>query len=363
MADGTGIEWTDATWNPTAGCDYVSPGCKNCYAAKLAGRLARMGQAKYAGTTRRVTAGGRGLDVWNGVLNTSPETLEKPLRWKTGRRIFVNSMSDLFHAEVPFEFIDRVFAVMALTPQHTYQVLTKRPERMRDYILGVGQSSRDPASAVRGAALAEWVRGALGGSAVQRLIEASDAGWWEWRHMPNVWLGTSVEDQKRADERIPHLLRTPAAIRFLSCEPLLGPVSLHAWMGHWIGTDFVDAPPTRVGGREIQNRIRVPKLHWIIVGGESGPGARPMHPDWARSLRDQCQAAGVPFHFKQAGEWAWSSDELNFSEGEEWARSLGCAGEQIQQHVSGHTAARVGKKRAGRLLDGRTWDEMPEARP
>lgn len=281
MSDKTGIEWTDATWNPTTGCDRVSPGCDNCYALTLAKRLKAMGSPRYQADGNPSTSG-PGFGV-----TEHPDALDQPIRWTKPRRIFVNSMSDLFHKEVDDWFIAQVFAVMALAPQHTFQILTKRHGRMRSLVSGD---------------LYDLMIRALGDPSL---------GWDESRiawPLPNVWLGTSVEDQKRADLRIPALLETPATVRFLSMEPLLGPVDLINGLGDsWLtGID------------------------WIIVGGESGPGSRPMRPEWVRSLRDQADVAGVAFHFKQWG----SHDEHGVL---------------------------MNKKLAGRELDGRTWDEFPLA--
>lgn len=269
----TGIQWTDETWNPTTGCDRVSPGCDNCYALTLAKRLKGMGSAKYQHDGDPRTSGpGFGVSV-------HPDTLDEPLGWRKPRRVFVNSMSDLFHDDVPDEFIAQVFAVMAATPQHTYQVLTKRHGRMRS-LLNSGEFSmvqvRDEAIEGLGLPGIPWP-------------------------LPNVWLGVSVEDQKRADLRIPALLDTPAAVRFLSCEPLLGQVDLEnvgphrfrvldaADMGHENGLGWQPGP----------------LIDWVIVGGESGPGARPMDVAWARTLVEQCAAAGVSCFVKQLGKvWA-----------------------------------------------------------
>jgi len=245
MSTNSPIEWTEATWNPVAGCTVLSPGCTNCYAMRMAARLEAMGQAKYSGITRK--AGGRAK--WNGRINLDHAALDIPKRWKTGRTIFVNSMSDLFHAKVPLDFIQAVFATMVATPQHTYQVLTKRPDRAEEV--------------------------------------AKDLPW-----PKHVWLGTSVENADYL-ERIDHLRRTPAAVKFLSLEPLLGPL----------------------------DGMNLKGIDWAIAGGESGPGARPMPIEWVRSIRDQCIAANVAFHFKQWGG--------------------------------------VNKKRTGRVLDGKTWDELP----
>lgn len=230
------IEWTDRTWNPVTGCTKVSPGCDHCYAEGIARRFA--GGKAYP----------NGFDV-----TLRPHKLDAPLRWREPQKVFVNSMSDLFHDDVPDEFIAQVFAVMAATPQHTYQVLTKRHGRMRSLL---GHSD--------GQNLLELLHEERHAAALY------DSVW----PLPNVWLGVSVEDQKRADLRIPALLDTPAAVRFLSCEPLLGPVDLFG----------------------VRNG-----LDWVIVGGESGPGARALDIEWVRALVEQCEQAGVPAFVKQLG--------------------------------------------------------------
>ena len=305
------IEWTDSTWSPVTGCTKVSEGCDHCYAETIAHR--------FAGTK----AYPNGFDV-----TLRPERLDQPLRWQRPRRIFVNSMSDLFHKDVPGEYIARVFAVMALAPRHTFQVLTKRPGRMR--------------SLLNSAAFWREVRA----SVTRDLGRIDEAVGLVVNPLPNVWLGTSVESQKWADVRIPQLLATPAAVRFLSCEPLLGPVNLRhmdverqAHTDGELGMYFIDALTGRNTdmGRPCRD---VSRLDWVIVGGESGSGARPMHPDWARSLRNQCVAAGVPFLFKQWGEWA---PDVVLETG----------------RIAGESMSRVGKRAAGRVLDGRTWDEYP----
>jgi protein gp37 len=247
IGDRSAIEWTEATWNPVTGCDRVSEGCDHCYALTLAKRLRAAGNARYQVDGDPRTSGpGFGLTLhW--------DVLDRPLSWRRPRLVFVNSMSDLFHRRVPVDFIAQAFDVMAKAERHTFQILTKRPGRMA--------------------------------SVLRRLRPIP---------LPNVWLGTSVENQRWADVRIPQLLSTPAAVRFLSCEPLLGPLDLLATIN---------------------------RLDWVIVGGESGPHARVMAPAWARSIRDQCLAAGVAHFFKQWG---------------------------------GRTP-----KAGGRRLDGRLWDEMP----
>lgn len=316
MSDKTSIEWTDSSWNPVTGCDEVSPGCDHCYAKTFAER--------WRGTPGHHFE--RGFDV---VLR--PERLDQPLRWRKPRRIFVNSMSDLFHKDVPDEYIARVFAVMACAPRHTFQVLTKRHGRMRSLL-----TSPDFRS---------LVDLELGGDGAHRIED------WQWP-LPNVWLGVSVENQQWANIRIPALLDTPAAVRFLSCEPLLGPVSLFA--------------NTRIDTGTL--------VDWVIVGGESGPGARPMHPAWARGLRNECVEHDIPFLFKQRGEWTWDEP------GEFRMPTAPYSDRVAVMHAAGMTALtkgnpfnpferghpfwatrieRVGKKAAGRELDGRTWDEFP----
>ncbi|KPL67443.1 hypothetical protein SZ64_04585 [Erythrobacter sp. SG61-1L] len=316
MADGTAIEWTDATWNPVTGCSVTSPGCTNCYAMKLAGTRLR-NVASRAGLTRPSKAG----PVWTGEVRFNEAELLKPLRWRRPRKIFVCAHGDLFHENVPDEWIDRVFAVMALCPQHTFQVLTKRSARMASYC--------DRITSATGAGAIADMMGSLGGSSgaqadfLMRQAENSC--------LPNVWLGVSVEDQARADERIPYLLDTPAAVRFLSMEPLLGAVDL-ANIEYHPGF-FINC----LTGEDVDGTWPcVHKVNWVIVGGESGRAARIMHTDWARSLRDQCAAAGVAFFLKQLGEYA---------------PRRGPHGMEMQ---------RVGKKSAGRLLDNVEHSEFPE---
>ncbi|OYU51114.1 MAG: hypothetical protein CFE27_13735 [Alphaproteobacteria bacterium PA1] len=245
MATSSSIEWTEATWNPVVGCNVISPGCTNCYAMRMARRLEAMGQPKYTGTTH--ISGGR--PKWNGVVRVDEDSLKLPSTWRNGRMIFVNSMSDLFHEDVPLEFVHQVFEVMKSTPQHTYQILTKRAQRLE---------------------------------ALSHELDWPD----------NIWMGVSVENADYL-HRIDNLRRTKAAVKFLSLEPLLGPL----------------------------NGMNLLGIDWVIAGGESGPGARPMAPSWVRAIRDQCGSARVAFHFKQWGG--------------------------------------VNKKKSGRTLDGQTWDEFP----
>ncbi len=282
----TKIEWTDDTWSPVTGCTKVSRGCTNCYAEKMFARLSKNPMAE-------VYHGREFKDVM-----CHPERLGQPMKWtRKPRRVFVNSMSDLFHEDVPDEFIDQVFAVMALCPQHTFQVLTKRAERMREYMSHSNLSGRIFAASL-------GVRGEMGMFLEEHSCLPSPP-------LPNVWLGVSVEDQPTADARIPELLATPSAVRFLSYEPALSGVDLS------FTCQFEHEENEGYGVPAISG------LDWVICGGESGPNARPMHPDWARSVRDQCVTAGVSFFFKQ------------------WGTKT--------------------KRKAGRTLDGRTWDEYPDS--
>lgn len=502
MADKSNIEWTDATWNPIVGCSIKSPGCANCYAMPMAKRIEAMGGApQYRGLTKTV----KGKAVFTGKVARAPDhILTQPLRWKRGRRIFVNSMGDLFHENVPDEWIDKVFAVMALAPQHTMQVLTKRSARMRAYMNdphtpyrvakamdgvlvdldhdpverwaaipgyagyeasthGAIRSSsgplatginplheREQVTLWNGGASRTWFvhalvlmahrglppeghearhrngdrndnrlanllwgtrsenqadkvrHGSIGGpqkltlEQVSSIREARAAGGvtqhdiadqygisrslvsmiesgsvWPYPiswPLKSVWLGVSTERQQEADERIPDLLATPAAVRFISAEPLLGPLDIARYLHDSDCRLFNESVCTCSAPREVS-------LDWVILGGESGPGARPMHPDWARSLRDQCAAAGVPFFFKQWGEWVpqvggvdgWTIDdnpEISRFDHRDWDgdrygdpyRPMWC------DDRDDDTVSRVGKKRAGRLLDGVEHNGMPEAR-
>lgn len=285
----TKIEWADRVWNPVTGCTKVSEGCRHCYAERLAGRF--WGDRKFS-------------DV-----QVHPDRLSQPLSWKKPSRVFVNSMSDLFHPDIDHDFIGDVFRMMEKTPQHTYLILTKRPKEMLYWF---------------------------------NLMNAE-------RFLPNVWLGVSVEDQKTADERIPLLLQTPAAVRFVSCEPLLGELDLWQWLA---------------GCRKVPE-IYGTGINWVIVGGESGKNARPMNERWVHSIKHQCVLAEVPFFFKQWGEWA----EI-YEAGEGWYCLLNKKGNEIMTRIpnkskilentwDGRLIARVGKKSAGRLLGGKEWNQFP----
>jgi protein gp37 len=250
----TKIEWTDQTWNPVTGCTKISEGCAHCYAERMSKRLA--GRCGYPEASH------------NFDVTLHPDRLDEPLHWRKPRRVFVVSMGDLFHEDIPDSFILEVFRVMGRqnTRQHTFQVLTKRPGRMKEWI-------------------SEYI--------VDRDGKPDP--------FPNIWLGVTAENQERANERIPTLLQIPAAVRFVSVEPMLGPVDLSEWIN-----------PQGATARDDPARYSL--LDWVICGGESGPDARPMHPDWARSLRDQCQMAGVPFFMKQMSKKAPIPDDLMIRE-------------------------------------------------
>ncbi len=358
MADGTHIEWTEATWNPITGCSVTSPGCASCYAMLLAGtRLSNI--PSRAGLTQPSKAG----PVWTGEVRFNEQWLDQPLRWKRPRMIFVCAHSDLFHESVPDAWIDCVFAVMALCPQHTFQVLTKRSARMRDYFRETtGWRAR----------IAEL----LNESKPSPLWNGNVYHGWQNLHgrpdgLPNVWLGVSVEDQQRADERIPDLLATPAAVHWISAEPLLGPVNLEEWLICPNAREGLSMDPS-TGAYECCSRCDwtgfVGGLDWVVAGGESGQGARPMHPDWACALRDQCAAADVPFFFKQWGEFAPGETAGAFLNPEKPARGFTLFDNRWSEcwsEVDGHRddepdVYRLGKKRAGRLLDGVEHNGMPE---
>ena len=341
----TDIAWTDRTWNPVRGCTRVSPGCERCYAEGIAYRFSGPGKP-FEGLARKVN----GHPQWTGVVRTVESALLEPLSWRPitepcepclgsgsdptgadhiacgwcrgkgtvtrGLRVFVNSMSDLFHEDVPDEFIDKVFAVMA-SSRHTFQILTKRPERMRAYIEGFVDARGNHASRRLGCEL-RWP-------------------------LPNVWLGVSVENQKYADERIPLLLQTPAVVRFISAEPLLGPIR------------FADVPGFNKAGSAGVEMLR---RFWVIVGGESGAKARPMDLAWARSIVQQCKAASVAVFVKQAGAFPlvpagrqthWDYRFVKRPEGE-----------QFVEHDGEHWRMRLLDKKGGDIEELPEWARVRE---
>ena len=351
---GTKILWTEETWNPVIGCSRVSEGCRNCYAERMAARHnSNPKTPQYHGIASFTDSGPR----WSGEARCLPEKLSAPLRWRKPRKVFVCSMGDLFHEDVPDEFILKVWNVIRSCHVsgvgHVFQVLTKRPNRMADFVSRVRFSNKghgrlwladDPADHESGYSLGAGHLGCSG--------------------LTNVWLGTSAEDQPTLDERVPHLLRTPAAVRFVSLEPLLGAVDLTDLVvddgnpGEWhIDALMMDDDPA--DDETFHGAI----LDWVIAGGESGPGARPMHPQWVRDIRDQCVSAGVPFFFKQWGEWTEESaadlEHNRIAVGGDRTQNCRYALLDSQSGQITNTVLRVGKKSAGRELDGRTWDEFP----
>ena len=295
MAEICKIEWCDSSWNPVTGCSKISEACRHCYALRDWPRLAKNEKSVYHG--RKFT------DV-----QCHPERLDQPIRWTKPRMIFVNSMSDLFHEAVPDEFIEKVYEVMMMAPHHIFQILTKRPERMKQLYQ-------------------KWsIRSDLRGL---------------YSTLTNVWIGTSVENQEAADLRIPILLETPAVVRWLSIEPLLGPINLTEIGADSNELEISDNVLTgRVGLR--YGSSQGPKIDWVVVGGETGPGSRPMNPEWVESIKNQCITHNIPFLFKQWGDWgqidADGADTKIFNT---------------------HIMYRTGKKIAGRVLNGKTWDGYP----
>jgi protein gp37 len=287
------IQWTDKTLNPTRGCSIISDGCRFCYAQRQAYRFSGPGQP-YEGLVRMTSAGPK----WTGKIRLVPEALEEPLRWRKPARIFIDSMSDLFHEDVPFGFVDQMMAVIALTPRHSYQLLTKRPDRMLDYFSDKLFAKADTAASRLSAAsyrtfLSEEADCQTANSINGVLGKGHNVGW----PMRNLWIGTSVENQATADDRIPLLLQTPAAVRFLSCEPLLECLDLAAALSDQVPTkEQVDGPH---GLHYL--RHGAPGVDWVIAGGESGPGARPCGLEWIRDIARQCEAAHVPCFVKQLG--------------------------------------------------------------
>lgn len=284
------IEWTEMTWNPVTGCTHVSDGCDNCYAERMAKRLAgRAGYPKHKPF----------------AVTMHKDRLRQPFHWRKSRVIFVCSMSDLFHPQVPTEFRYEVFDTMLKADWHTYLLLTKRPARMRDDMHGV----------------------LCGSEALGR---------------EHIWVGTSVEDQRTANDRIPYLLDINAPRRFISCEPLLGPIHIEPYLRTM---------------RQAEDGSMEPAIQWVIVGGETGPGARPMHPYWVQSLKDQTLDEGACFFFKQWGEWR---ARPAFEKREAPYVVMNMMGQQVKAGEKGAAMfERVGRKRAGRELDGKLWEQRP----
>lgn len=356
----TKITWTNATWNPVTGCSKVSAGCANCYAEREWARLSA--NPKLPGYFGR-----KFTDVM-----CHENRLDQPIRWTRPRMIFVNSMSDLFHEDVPFEFIDKVFAVMAATPHHTFQILTKRPERMKEYIDSVTKISDMPLDCHHffGKDIKLWKRGELIANLIHE-IDGKTASFknttWEspevspdlsvWP-LPNVWLGVTAENQDAADERIPILLDTQAAFRFVSIEPMVGPVNLDMMITQSTGDRFRVVVSSLMGRKTLwdtKNLLEeedINKIDWVICGGESGPKARPVDPEWIRSLRDQCRFTDTAFFFKQWGEFI---DESQMTD-----RSVQMSGKTFSMLSNGApTLWRCGKKVAGNMIDSEIIEQFP----
>ncbi len=341
------------TWNPIIGYSKVSDGCKNCYAENMAYRIANIELSKYGAYSDRreyknVVQGVFSGAGWNGKTHFVQSAIDKPMRWKKPRVIFVCSMGDLFHEDTSFEEINAVFSVMSDNDQHVYIVLTKRPQRIIDFY--------------------NW-KSSFGVP---------------WVPKNNVWMGVTAENQQTANERIPKLLKIPAAVRFVSVEPMLGPVDLEIISAKYWGNEYKKGfEGINLGVLQGGKNTKTPwHINWVICGGESGPGARPMHPDWARSLRDQCQAAGVPFFFKQWGEWLpWELDAQPPFIKSQNGQTIDSNGINIYNTETGKTNPKwddglwtvpenlspccfekVGRKAAGNLLDGVKHEEYPQTK-
>lgn len=309
----TNIEWTDRVWNPVRGCTRVSEGCRNCYAERQAIRQSGIGKA-YFGLVRSHEVN-RGSEVrheprWTGKIALGDASrLAEPLSWRKPSYVFVNSMSDLFHADVPFEFIDEVFHVMSVTPEHTYQILTKRPERMLEYVTQRLAKKKQYADKFD---LCPTVEMRNSPAAIDSRRDAKEIP-------SHIWLGTSVENQETADQRIPLLLETPAAVRWVSAEPLLGPIRLDECAPYVLGGDESNPCVMNAFNSSCHHPLtcmEAPKvkgnekgIQWVVVGGESGPGARPCNVQWIRSIVQQCQAAEIPVFVKQLGAMPMISPE------------------------------------------------------
>jgi protein gp37 len=371
MSDNSKIEWCDATLNVFRGCSKVSAGCKHCYAEAMAARFHKPGQWGHGLTDGR---------HWTGDVNFVPEAMTKPFRWHKPRRIFINSTSDTFHKNVEDEWLDYLIATIALNPHHTFMVLTKRPERMHKYMHNLTEkitTSKDTLVFLK-SRFADAMR------LVSRYVGAeypnnAPLAFETWPP-PNLWLGVSIEDQATAEQRITPLLATPAAVRFVSAEPLLAPVDLTRLdMDVMFGINDPDPHGYRpkhyfdaLRGMSDINPIHgaepdLGKLDWLIVGGESGPNARPTHPDWVCSLRDQCAVTDTPFFFKQWGSWQCVYDRDQ--DDPDW-QNCPRAKDNSERYVNlegGHGfhgdrvvfMKRTSKKNASNTLDGQTHLAFP----
>lgn len=322
------IEWTNVTWNPIVGCNKISLGCDNCYAEKMALRQVYIHQKRECGlndTCLSYTVATNETG-WSGKTSFNNSQLVKPLRWKKPRMIFVCSMGDLFHKSVPFAWIDQVFDIMAQTPRHTYQILTKRPDRMKQYFEHKNELLKD-----------------LGG----------------YSPPPFIWLGVTAENQEQANKRVPVLLQIPASIHFVSIEPMLSNIFLDDWM---IPTckkcNGSGSLPISGGGIACPDCLNTvngqgwlnSQIDWVICGGESGHKARPIHPYWVESIKHQCKVTKTPFFFKQWGAWIHKEQISDFDK----------IKDNFKNHVVIDNFHKLGKKKAGRLLDSKEHNEMPK---
>jgi len=343
MSDKSKIEWCDTTWNVVAGCSKISPGCKFCYAERMAKRQVAMGCARGGDNTATWIAYSDAINPktgkWSGEIALRYDQLDKPLHWKEPRRIFLCSMSDLFHEKVPFSFTDKIFDVMYKCPRHTFLILTKRPKQALSFVGEKGEY---------------------------------------WFTLPNVHFGISISNQAEADEKIPILLQIPAAVRWLSIEPMLGAIDLRCVIvGPRRRCVFDCLRGTAASEIGVIKETVCGTINSVIVGGESGPGARPMHPDWPRNIRDQCVAANVPFYFKQWGAWEIANKENATRNGYVVTESrqgfltpynkkkfvnLNGDGSYYRDNPQPNSIAmaRVGKKKAGCILDGKIWKQLLE---
>ncbi|MFA6400904.1 MAG: phage Gp37/Gp68 family protein [Salinivirgaceae bacterium] len=337
----TKIEWTNETWNPIIGCSPVSPGCKNCYAEKMAFRLGSMKLERCISALNYSVVVNWKTKKWNGKTQFVSQAIEKPLSWRKPRMIFVCSMGDLFHESVPFEWIDKVMAVIACTPQHTYQILTKRPHRMAEYFnqgkemliarwedavyeLGLCDKNDDP------------------DAAACHVNNRADREW----PLKNIWLGVTAENQEMVNKRVPFLLNIPAAIRFVSVEPMLGAVDLSIYMA----TGWTEPPYDDI-------------INWVICGGESGINARPVNHNWVENLKNQCNKYETCLFFKQWGEWipvnevpkSWGN-QADLKGTHRWVNEID--GKDTGTRP-GHMTIRVGKKKAGCTLNGKEYKQFP----
>jgi len=319
------IEWTDKTWNPITGCTKISSGCEHCYAITMSNRVAGIKSSPaskhYQGTVRKMAKGGLN---WTGRINMIEERILDPFSWKKPTMVFVNSMSDLFHEDVTWSFLDKLFAVMIASDRHTFQILTKRADHMAEYCISRAEKPYriiDAAEKINPKGMAIHLK-------VAGYLDAMKKRSYKWIP-PNIWMGVSTENQQMANLRIPLLKMVPAEVRWLSCEPMLGHIDLAG---------------------------KLEGLHWVVTGGESGPKARPAHPDWISDIRDQCTIAGTPFFFKQWGAWIPEVELKAIIEAGDHPKEFRPYKVKVVDRAMMH---RTGKKNSGNKLEGNTHLEYP----